>query len=62
MRIDLEPEEIGYLRGLLTGHLEYYRVLAGNGKCSDKNRDRHRFLETLTTKLSVGQVVRKVIE
>jgi len=62
MRIDLESEEIGYLLGLLKAHLEYHRLLAGNGKCSDKSRERHQFLETLTTKLSVGQSLRKAAQ
>lgn len=52
MTINLEPEEIGYLLGLLKEHVEYHRLLAGNGKCSQKNKDRHRFLETLRAKLS----------
>jgi len=51
MTVKLEPEEIGYLQGLIKDHLEFYRLLAGNGKCTQKHKDRHRFLETLNTKL-----------
>jgi hypothetical protein len=51
MTITLDPEETGYLLGLLKEHLEYHRLLAGSSKCSQKSRDRHRFLETLSSKL-----------
>jgi len=51
MTIHFEPEEIGYLQGLVKDHLEYYRLLAGNGKCTQKHKDHHRFLETLAAKL-----------
>ena len=52
MTIKLQPEEIGYLLGLLKEHVEYHRLLAGNGKCSSKHREQHRFLETLWAKLA----------
>jgi len=52
MTLKLEPEEIAYLLGMLKEHLEYYRLLTGNGKCTPAHKDRHRFLETLGAKLS----------
>ncbi len=52
MKVQLSPEEAGYVLGLLKDHLEYYRVLAGNGKCSAKNRELHKLLEGLWLKLA----------
>ena len=52
MKIDLSPEETGYLLGMLREHLDYYRTLASNGSCTDKNRKMHEFLETLVRKLN----------
>jgi hypothetical protein len=52
MGIELTPEEAGYVLGLLKEHLEYYRALAGNGKCSEANRAKHRMLEGLWVKLA----------
>jgi hypothetical protein len=49
--VELTPEEAGYVLGLLKEHLEYYRLLAGNGKCSEVNRAKHRMLEVLWMKL-----------
>jgi hypothetical protein len=48
----LSPEESGYLRGLLHEHLNYYRLLAGNPKCSPSNRAKLAMLEALWLKLS----------
>jgi hypothetical protein len=49
--VELTPEEAGYVLGLLKEHLEYYRLLAGNWKCSEVNRAKHRMLEVLWMKL-----------
>jgi hypothetical protein len=49
--VKLTPEEAGYVLGLLKEHLEYYRLLAGNGKCTEANLVRHKFLEVLWMKL-----------
>jgi hypothetical protein len=49
--VELTPEEAGYVLGLLKEHLEYYRLLAGNGQCTEANRERHKFLEGLWVKL-----------
>jgi hypothetical protein len=51
MRIELSAEEAGYVLGLLKEHLEYYRALAGNLKCTEANRSKHRMLEGLWVKL-----------
>jgi hypothetical protein len=56
MKIELSAEETGYVLGLLKEHLEYYRLLAGNGKCSPKNLARREFLEGLWVKLAQRQV------
>jgi hypothetical protein len=52
MRIELSPDEAGYVLGLLKEHLEYYRLLAGNGNCTAKNRAMKEFLEGLWAKLT----------
>ena len=52
MKIDLNPEERGYLLGLLREHLDFYRMIAANPKCSVRNHGMHQFLETLVTKLT----------
>jgi len=52
MTITLEPEEIGYLLGMLKEHVEYHRLLVGNGKCTQKHKDLYRMLETLWAKLA----------
>jgi hypothetical protein len=49
--VELTPEEAGYVLGLLKEHVEYYRLLAGNLKCSEANRARWEFLEGLWVKL-----------
>ena len=51
IKLELEPSEIRYLLELSRDDLEYHRLLAGNGKCSEKTRQRYRFLEALNTKL-----------
>jgi hypothetical protein len=48
---ELNPEERAYLLRLLKEHLEYFRLLAANPKCSDANRAKYRMLETLWQKL-----------
>jgi hypothetical protein len=52
LSIELSAEEAGYVLGLLKEHLEYYRALAGNLKCTDANRAKHRMLEGLWVKLA----------
>jgi hypothetical protein len=49
--VELTSEEARYVVGILKEHLEYYRLLAGNGNCSEINRGRHRMLEGLWVKL-----------
>jgi hypothetical protein len=49
----LSPQERGYLLGLLKGHLEYYRWLGGNPKCSASNHESREFIEKLVLKLSL---------
>jgi hypothetical protein len=49
--IKLSPDETAYLLGLLKEHLEYYRLLAGNGKCTPTNRAKLAMLEALEIKL-----------
>jgi hypothetical protein len=48
----LSPEEANYIRTLLKEHLDYYRLLAGNPKCSQKHRALHELCEKLMLKLS----------
>jgi hypothetical protein len=52
MCVELSPEETGYLLGLIKQHLEYYRLLASNTNCSQKNQDQHQMLEGLRLKLA----------
>jgi hypothetical protein len=52
VKVELSPDETDYVLGLLKEHLEYYRLLAGNGNCTDKNRAMMEFLETLWFKLA----------
>jgi hypothetical protein len=49
--VELTPEEAGYVFWLLKEHLEYYRLLVGNGQCTEANRAKHRMLEVLWMKL-----------
>ena len=51
IKLELEPSEIRYLLELSRDDLEYHRVLAGNGKCTEKTRQRYRFLEKMNAKL-----------
>jgi hypothetical protein len=53
VKIDLSPDETGYLLGLLKAHLEYYRQLAGNGKATAATRAKLAMLQTLEIKLRV---------
>lgn len=50
--VKLSPEETGYLLRLLKEHVEYFRALAGNVKCSHANREKHHLVEILWRKLS----------
>ena len=52
MNINFDPEEIGYMSGLLKAPLDYFRMLSGHPKCSDINRAKLEFLETLYLKLN----------
>jgi hypothetical protein len=49
--LELSHEEAGYIRALLKEHLEYYRLLAGNPRCSKKHRALHQLCEKLMLKL-----------
>jgi hypothetical protein len=51
LKVELSPEEVGYVLGRLKEPLEYYRLLAGNAKFSAKNRAQLKFLEGLLVKL-----------
>jgi hypothetical protein len=53
--VQLSPDETGYLLGLLKEHLEYYRLLSGNGKCTAISRARLAMLEALEIKLKSPQ-------
>jgi hypothetical protein len=50
--IELSPDEVGYLLGLLKAHREYYATLAGNGKATPQTRGKLAFLEGLWLKLA----------
>ena len=49
---ELSPEEAVYLLGFIKAHLDYYRLLAGNGKCTSASRAKLLFLEALVAKLA----------
>jgi hypothetical protein len=51
--IKLSPDEARYLLGLLKEHLEYYRLLSGNGKCTPTTRAKLTMLEALEFKLRI---------
>ena len=51
MKIELSTEETTYLQKLLEEHRDYYKLLAGSTKCSPKNRELYKFVETLWNKL-----------
>jgi hypothetical protein len=51
LKVELSPEEVGYVLGRLKEPLEYYRLLAGNAQFSAKNRAELEFLESLWIKL-----------
>lgn len=50
--MELEREEREFLRKLIMVHREYYGILVGHGGCSAANRDRYRFIEGLSGKLT----------
>jgi hypothetical protein len=52
VKVEFSVEEAGYVLGLLKEHLEYYRALAGNHKCTEANLARHRMVEGLWVKLA----------
>ena len=52
VKVELSPDEAGYVLGLLKEHLEYYRLLSGNGRCTAANDARREFLENLWLKLA----------
>jgi hypothetical protein len=51
LELEFSHEETGYIRALLKEHLDYYRLLAGNPKCSHKHRRLHELCEKLMLKL-----------
>ena len=48
----LSPDEAGYVMGLIREHLEYYRMLADNPKCTQQNRKRYELVLGLWEKLA----------
>jgi hypothetical protein len=52
VKVELSEEEVGYVLGLLQGHLEYYRLLRGELKCSEGNLAKHELVEGLWVKLA----------
>jgi hypothetical protein len=55
MKLELSVAEVGYVVRLLKEHVEYYRVLAGNGNCSAQNRVRWELVENLWRKLCLEE-------
>jgi hypothetical protein len=52
VKVELSAEEARYVLGLLKGHLEYYRLLRGELKCSPGNLAKHELVEGLWVKLA----------
>jgi hypothetical protein len=50
--IKLSPDEARYVRRLLKEHLEYYRLLTSNLRCTPANKATGEFLEALWIKLA----------
>ena len=51
MLIDLTTEESAFILSLLTDHIAYYKTLAGNPKCSERNLRRKSLVDTIALKL-----------
>jgi hypothetical protein len=51
VKVELSVEEAGYVLGILKEHLEYYRLLRGNERCTGQTRAKHELLEGLWEKL-----------
>jgi len=51
MLVDLTPEEATFILSLLKEHLIYYRMLAGNPRCSDRTLLKKALVEKLVHKL-----------
>ena len=55
-RISLNPEEIGYLQGLLREHVDYYERFVHRlpAKCTPKNRQLYQLVSGLWSKLQIA--------
>ena len=51
--VNLTHEERSYLAGIIKEHLEYYRLLCGHPRASQKNKDWYTFCKALSAKLSI---------
>jgi hypothetical protein len=55
MSIELAKDEISYLLILLNESRNYYRILAGNANCGERNRQMFGLVERLWQKLETTQ-------
>ena len=55
MNITLSPEETGYLLGLIKEHLEYYKMLSGHAKGSERHKRLYKMLNDLSIRLTTSK-------